>query len=620
MTSQAGSSARGATTALVSWLVTGAVGPALVALPVNLVAEKLCDAAVAWFKRLRQTDDLSRLVKAASGTSVHLSHDEVRGLRDLLKREQTWKTLAEGKLHEKLPGLTAQIAGCLPPRDGRSAEQARDAAGAIARGLIEFAVYDLQPEIFQRVVLARLRQMTDQVSELNEALLRMHKDLYQFVLEAKELFAQVMDRLPPGPADLNEIRIYLKTLISWLNNDPWPRDRRLGGPALTPSAIERKLRVGGSSSATEQDADELGGKCRRLVILGGPGSGKTWLAKRITRACAEEALRELEEGADLDEIELPLYTTCSRLFSAGGDIRGAVVSSALDQLGDLGGSRLNTALRMYFAERSGPTLLVIDSLDEAHGSDERLRQADTLPWRIVLTSQPSSWDQQLVIKEGEGSHRVGELQPLRYPDDVEPFIRQWFAERPEWGQDLAAQISRRPGLQQAATVPLVLAFYCIIGGSQPLPDFRRDLYIRVLKRMLTSRWRGSDDGQLDADTCLTTLRAWAWSAATTHLSSGVGTWADDFPTERVRLGKADANALDNVATPLGPADVDTGKTLRRFIHRSIREHLVAEHVASFPWTRRRRHFFPTSGMTPIGSTQHLQRSRCTPTTTRCCGI
>src|SRR5208282_1180050 len=26
----------------------------------------------------------------------------------------------------------------------------------------------------------------------------------------------------------------------------------------------------------------------------------------------------------------------------------------------------------------------------------------------------------------------------------------------------------------------------------------------------------------------------------------------------------------------------TGKTLRRFIHRSIREHLVAEHVASLP--------------------------------------
>ena len=56
-----------ANAAFVSWLVTGAVGPAFVALPVNLVADKLAGAAVRWFKRLRQTDDLSRLVKAAAG-------------------------------------------------------------------------------------------------------------------------------------------------------------------------------------------------------------------------------------------------------------------------------------------------------------------------------------------------------------------------------------------------------------------------------------------------------------------------------------------------------------------------------------------------------------------------
>ena len=132
-------------------------------------------------------------------------------------------------------------------------------------------------------------------------------------------------------------------------------------------------------------------------------------------------------------------------------------------------------------------------------------------------------------------------------------------------------------------MPLILAFYCIVGGTGPLPEFRRDLYTKVLNRMLTGRWRDDDDRQPDAGTCLQTLRAWAWDgAASNHPVSGVGTWADDIPTKRVRLGEADADALDHVATPLGPPDVDTGTTLRRFIHRSIREHLVAEHVASLP--------------------------------------
>ena len=293
-------------------------------------------------------------------------------------------------------------------------------------------------------------------------------------------------------------------------------------------------------------------------------------------------MQVLAAGGTLEEVELPLYTTCSRLFGAGGDIREAVVSSALGQIGDLGGSRISKALGVFFAERNAPTLLVIDSLDEAHGPSERLRQASTLPWRIVLTSRPSSWRHQLTINDTDESHRVGELQPLDYPGDVEPFIERWFAGQPEQGNDLAAQIARRPGLQQAATVPLMLAFYCIVGGTGPLPEFRRDLYTKVLNRMLTGRWRDDDDRQPDAGTCLQTLRAWAWDGATSHPVSGVGTWADDIPAKRVRLGEADADAVDHVATPLGRPDVDTGTTLRRFIHRSVREHLVAGHVASLP--------------------------------------
>ena len=258
------------------------------------------------------------------------------------------------------------------------------------------------------------------------------------------------------------------------------------------------------------------------------------------------------------------------------------MSSALHQLGDLGGSRTSAALLESFTERNAPTVLVIDGLDEVYGSAERLRQADTLPWRIVLMGRPSSWNHQLVIEEKNDSHRVGELRPLRYPEDVEAFIRRWFGERPEWGEDLAAQIARRPDLQQAATVPLVLAFYCIVGRGRVLPELRRDLYSAVLNRILSGGWRGSHDRRADMDARLGTLRAWAWLGAASHPVSGVGMWVDDIPTERGRLCEADEDALDHVAAPVGPPDMDTGKTLRRFIHRSIREHLVAEHVVGLP--------------------------------------
>jgi hypothetical protein len=577
---------------MVAWLIGAGIGPALVGLPVNLAGEAGAGAAKRWFLRLRRKDGLSRLVRAAGGTSVDLTRGEFGAVRHLLEDEQTWHLAGRGTIED----LAALIASCLPPRGGRTAEDSHAAARTIARGLLEFAVADLEPDLFQQVLLARLQRMeTGQASALDEALLGLHADLVARLTALDDLDAsrftgimghlgRVLDRLPPGPADRGEIAVYLATLISWLNSDPWPRDRRFGGPVLTPAAIERKLQVSAAGWRDKQylDADDLVQHCRRLVILGGPGSGKTWLAKRSARLCAEEALRVLAAGGSVSEVELPLYTTCSRLLTASGSIREAAVSSALDQLGDMGGARLSAAVRALFTERNSPTMLVIDSLDEAPGSDERLRQADTLPWRIVLTSRPSSWNQQLIIEQGADSHRFCELQPLRYPEDADPFIRRWFAGRPEWGTTLADQIAQRPSLQQAATVPLILAFYCILGGDQPLPDSRHDLYSRVLRRMLTGRWRGSEVSEPDADICLKTLRDWAWSGAASDPVSGMGTWADDIAAGDSGLSKAQQGVLDHVAMPVGPCDIDTGKTLRRFIHRSIREHLVAEHVALLP--------------------------------------
>jgi NACHT domain len=589
MTSHARSTPADAAAAFVSWLVTAGGGPALVALPVNLVAHELAKAAGRWFRRFRQTDDLSRLVKGAAGTSVQLSRDEIRDLRKLLEEEQTWSLLAGGTLNElKAKELTDQIAARLPQRDGRTEEDSREAAGAIACGLLEFAVFELEPEIFQKVVLARLQQMSGQASALNQALFRMHKDLYHQVEAAKELFILVMDRLPPGRADLNEIKIYLGTLINWLNRDPWPTYRRLRGTALTPADIEHKLRVSVTGPAGEQDADadELARQCARLVILGGPGSGKTWLAKRTARICAEQALAALEAGAALDEVELPLYTTCSRLASTPhGDIREAAVSGAVERIGDLGGSRIVKSLRLFFTERTNePTLLVIDSLDESREAGEardRLREADSLRprWRVVLTSRPSSWDGQLTIEETKPDHRIGELQLLSYPDDVELIIGHWFADEPDYGQDLAAVIARQASLQQASTVPLILAFYCILSRVGVLPEFRRDLYQQVINRMLYSPWRRGSVPPPDPDACRAALRTWAWEGAGNHPVSCIGQWEDDIPTRRAALSPAGQDAVDHIAAPLSGTDFDTDKILRRFVHRSIREHLVAEHIA-----------------------------------------
>lgn len=315
-------------------------------------------------------------------------------------------------------------------------------------------------------------------------------------------------------------------------------------------------------------------------MLGGPGSGKTWLARRQVRLCAEAASDALANSAIAD-VELPLYTTCAALRDASGEgIRHHVVTSALGLLPDLGGTRIMASLRELFNNRNGHTLLVADSLDEATGVDSRISNLGTLPpaWRIMLTTRPGAWTRQLAVNEADPLQRTGVLQPMRFPSDVERFVTAWFSGRPDQAAALNGQLRDRPALQPAAAVPLILAFFCVLGGEAPLPGRRSDLYAKVIRRMLTGSWRTSGNQNLDVAACEAILRKWAWSTVAADRVSGIGRWKDEFLTAHVK-GKKIRDALTHIAVPLGgPPYPEPGTVRRRFVHRSIQEHLVAEHV------------------------------------------
>ena len=85
--------------ALVDWLITGGVGPALVALPINWTAGQLASVARRWFGRLRHADGLSRLVDAA-GVSTGLTADEFAAVRQVLEDSKTWNLIGTGSVED----------------------------------------------------------------------------------------------------------------------------------------------------------------------------------------------------------------------------------------------------------------------------------------------------------------------------------------------------------------------------------------------------------------------------------------------------------------------------------------------------------------------------------------
>jgi hypothetical protein len=402
--------------------------------------------------------------------------------------------------------------------------------------------------------------------------------------------AGLLDRLPPDLADRTAVETYLTAVTAELDRDAWTRIA--GDRALSLMATARRMTLGDETTATaDTDADDLVDRCQRLVVLGGPGSGKSWLAKRSALRAARVALDRLAEGADPADVEIPLFARCSTLFAAGEATLGTwdtLVEAALAAVAHrFGPGRAREALRRRIAERPGRYLVVLDGLDEAESPDrdvlERLAAVGGRTIRLHLTSRPEAPWAQLPLDRENPAHAVATLRPFG-PDDVSAVVAAWLADRPTERDRLVALLEQRPDLAELARVPLLCAMYCLLAASNTeLPRTRVRLYERVVSRMLRGTWRRHETPTAALAPARQAVRQLAWSGAVPDQAAGVFVWPD-VVTDAAALADLPPTALAAVGHVLPPTHTDPDSTTveRRFVHQSIRDHLAAEHLASLP--------------------------------------
>jgi hypothetical protein len=405
-------------------------------------------------------------------------------------------------------------------------------------------------------------------------------------------FGSAVQRRSTTERDRALVMAYLRARINAWNTPDWGLE--------VPSDVERRLTVttvaerDDSTPQTFTEEAALGGR-HMLVVLGGPGTGKTWLARRYARQAAEAALGLLDRGAALSEIELPVYTTWdhwAQLADAGGDgVRAGLVASSFGaDVHHGGGETAETvaALKEVLNRDQTRVLFVIDSLDEATSKDHATRLGNLTGLagprsRVVITSRPGAWgrvhNRMPVLDD---SRLVVELRDLSYPEDVEAFVGAWFAHDPERARSMTDQLRTRHDVARAAVVPLIITFYCLVAAdgapSAPLPARRHDLYERIIAQSLAraNKSAGADPDYRYAER-ISQLRQWAWRAVgTSNTPAGLGDWGETFvpltpPTVEDHL------ALDALAPRVG---VTRERTVRRFQHRTILEHLIGEHLAT----------------------------------------
>lgn len=400
------------------------------------------------------------------------------------------------------------------------------------------------------------------------------------------------EMIPKSASTEDLIEHYEKRILDW-DASPW-----LNTPP--PSEVERRLTLRNAEGSQKvMTADRALKGAKMLTILGGPGSGKSWLAKRFARESARKAIDALKAGLPISQIEFPVLTTWDRWARTPGGLRSALASSAAasGSGNSPSNSWIDDEMFLHFIiSRASRVLVIVDSLDEAASVERQVNRMQELitlskygSWRIVVTSRDGAWHQTVRAIPSSNVVRVTTLEPLGFYADALQFVARWFRGDHERAQALVRELEKRPDLARLATIPLFLTFYCLLAqfsplGSQVLPASRHELFDQLIRRLLQGAWtREGSRVNMETEKCLTILVGWAGRiASSSNTPTGLANWGQTF-VQNESIDPHLLDAVNRVAPLVGIGD--DGTVVRRFVHRAVLEHLVAVYVSRLPAKR-----------------------------------
>lgn len=312
-----------------------------------------------------------------------------------------------------------------------------------------------------------------------------------------------------------------------------------------------------------------------LLVLGGPGQGKSTLTLRLSAEIADHWAVRTDDNAPLSEPVVPLRIT-ARTFAQhlGSSFAEALADSAYTEHGRYLTARPDPAL---FAGRVAGCrwLLLVDALDEVTDSALRATLVHTLAaWasrdvhRVLLTTRPTEGGALASLQRAKAARY--ELQPFD-AEALRLFAHNWFEELGEDHADRFLHQIREAHLDELVEVPLLATIAAIVFEQyrdRPLPGNQYELYESYLGFLRTphradeafDRYRKELVGHLGR-TRLTTESS---------LTAAAQDWAryNDVP---------DVEGLIAYLLDVGPF-VKRGNDIT-FLHHSFAEHVAATAMA-----------------------------------------
>jgi formylglycine-generating enzyme required for sulfatase activity len=402
--------------------------------------------------------------------------------------------------------------------------------------------------------------------------------------------------------------------------------------------IERKIASGRSFSYTPTNdgvypgrlsifTEDIAAACDRLVILGGPGSGKSTFARHLVLCLAGEQLQNKVRNISLESVKnwphgslTPLYIELRAFISSKHFPENLNIMPTADHLWQyildyvLGEDLVAYATQLKYDLTQGHALLVLDGLDEVPyppGKNNLNKRQDQLKsfvrsltdtygkTRILVTSRPYAYEGWTL----PGFTSV-ELAPFIDNERQDLMINLFRAggDTDEIAQDKARRLNQSlrnvdPELKDR---PLFVTLMSTIFATEEegLPTHKGALY-RKSVWLLLDRWTKSKPnarsltellGNTTPEELLNRLSELAYDV---HEKAGDQQQVPEIPRQTLFMHLfqmqiddplVDATALlaylsENAGVLVSPGDM-SGQGEFYFAHRTFQEYLAAFHIAS----------------------------------------
>ena len=343
------------------------------------------------------------------------------------------------------------------------------------------------------------------------------------------------------------------------------------------------------------------------VLLGGPGTGKTTVVKRLARTFALGATTVQERYPEL-QWAFPIVIPITQFASErnGRTLYNFINDSLKSQIGETGAEA--------FTEHwlNGRVLLLLDGLDEVSNTAERISCARAIDEIASVLAK-----NKLIVSTRKIGYSICRLStPVTHftllpftKKDISTFVKQWYlalekANKPET-QDLTeaqnaakalnSEIQRNASVTSLASNPLMLTIIALIKHQQvTLPERRVELYDVALRTLIHS-WnlarslspipcaRSSASAE-ETREIWASIAYWMHATANREVSRDklyeklVATLVDDFDYPRHEATQAANSYLESASETSGLLEA-RGPSTFAFVHQSFQEYLAALFLA-----------------------------------------